>query len=39
MIEPLLTPNEFSQFGKIIRYRRSSIMQFFEDNRMGLDRF
>jgi hypothetical protein len=30
---------EFSQFGKIIRYSRSSILRFLEENRMGLDRF
>lgn len=30
---------EFSQFGKIIRYSRSSILRFLEDNRMSLDRF
>ncbi|PHR20656.1 MAG: hypothetical protein COA38_19290 [Fluviicola sp.] len=30
---------EFSQFGKIIRYSRSSILQFLEDNRKRLSRF
>ncbi len=30
---------EFSQFGKIIRYSRSSILRFLEQNRVGLDRF
>ena len=30
---------EFSQFGKIIRYSRSSILEFLEKNRKGLDRF
>ena len=30
---------EFSQFGKIIRYSRSSILRFLEQNRMSLDRF
>ncbi len=29
---------EFSQFGKIIRYSRSSILQFLENNRVTLDR-
>lgn len=30
---------EFSQFGKIIRYSRSSILKFLEDNRKRLSRF
>lgn len=30
---------EFSQFGKIIRYSRSSILRFLEQNRISLDRF
>ncbi len=30
---------EFSQFGKIIRYSRSSILAFLESNRIGLDKF
>lgn len=30
---------EFSQFGKIIRYSRSSILDFLESNRKGLSRF
>lgn len=30
---------EFSQFGKIIRYSRSSILKFLESNRIGLDKF
>lgn len=30
---------EFSQFGKIIRYSRSSILRFLEQNRIGLDKF
>jgi len=30
---------EFSQFGKIIRYSRSSILKFLERNRKSLDRF
>ncbi|MBD3636318.1 MAG: helix-turn-helix domain-containing protein [Crocinitomicaceae bacterium] len=30
---------EFSQFGKIIRYSRSSIMKFLEQNRISLDNF
>ena len=30
---------EFSQFGKIIRYSRSSILEFLEKNRKGLERF
>ena len=30
---------EFSQFGKIIRYSRSSILRFLEQNRVGVDRF
>lgn len=30
---------EFSQFGKIIRYSRSSIMDFLESNRKGLSRY
>lgn len=30
---------EFSQFGKIIRYSRSSIFRFLEQNRIGLDKF
>ncbi|NVK65985.1 MAG: helix-turn-helix domain-containing protein [Flavobacteriales bacterium] len=29
---------EFSQFGRIIRYSRSSILQFLEKHRMSLDR-
>ncbi|CAG5082195.1 helix-turn-helix domain-containing protein [Parvicella tangerina] len=29
---------EFSRFGKIIRYSRSSILQFLERNRVGLDK-
>ena len=29
---------EFSQFGKIIRYSKSSILQFLENNRVTLDR-
>ncbi len=30
---------DFSRFGKTIRYSRSSILRFLEQNRMGLDRF
>ena len=30
---------EFSQFGKIIRYSRSSILKFLEQNRIGLHKF
>lgn len=30
---------EFSQFGKIIRYSRSSILQFLEEHRVSLDRY
>ena len=30
---------EFSQFGKIIRYSRPSILRFLEQNRIGLDKF
>ena len=30
---------EFSQFGKIIRYSRSSILEFLESNRKGLSRY
>ena len=30
---------EFSQFGKIIRYSRSSILRFLEQNRIGLHKF
>ncbi len=30
---------EFSQHGKIIRYSRSSILKFLEQNRLSLDRF
>ena len=30
---------EFSQYGKIIRYSRSSILKFLEENRLSLDRF
>lgn len=29
---------EFSQFGRIIRYSRRSILKFLEENRRGLDR-
>ncbi len=29
---------EFSQFGRIIRYSRRSILNFLEENRRGLDR-
>jgi hypothetical protein len=29
---------EFSQFGRIIRYSRSSILRFLEQNRKSLDR-
>ncbi|MFT6923156.1 MAG: hypothetical protein ACJA1C_002166 [Crocinitomicaceae bacterium] len=30
---------EFSQFGKIIRYSRSSILRFLEENRMSLGKY
>jgi len=30
---------EFSQFGKIIRYSRSSILKFLEENRISLNKF
>ena len=30
---------EFSQFGKTIRYSKSSILEFLERNRKSLDRF
>lgn len=30
---------EFSQYGKIIRYSRSSILRFLEQNRISLDKF
>ena len=30
---------EFSQFGKIIRYSRSSIVNFLEDHRKGLSKY
>jgi len=30
---------EFSQFGKIIRYSRSSILDFLEQNRKGLSKY
>ena len=29
---------EFSQFGRIIRYNRPSILRFLEENRKGLDK-
>lgn len=29
---------EFSKFGKIIRYSRSSILRFLEENKVSLDR-